>query len=60
MVHEGGKRVLELIVFRPPLLLDGLNLSEPELHADTDQPAIKQIECNTNAKRGRWDTETAN
>lgn len=49
------KRVLKLIVFRLLLLLDG-----PELHADTDQPAIKQIKYNTHKhKEGRWEGGTS-
>lgn len=51
------KRVLKLIVFRLLLLLDG-----PELHADTDQPAIKQIKYNTHRQTqrrevGGWDSQ---
>lgn len=55
---------LKLNVFRLLLFLDGPKIWESELHADTSQPAIKQIkyntQTNTDKKTARWDIQTAN
>lgn len=40
-----------LIVFRLLLLLDGPEPAQPEVHTDTDQPAIKQIKYNNTDRK---------